>query len=176
MPTTRGLLVVTMLISLLASASGCAPSTEAGVGSVRETTQSPPSQTPPTETEIAIACGVEIVRELASDGYFASRTEAITANLDWHVGLGPDSVQESTHLPNRLYIELYTEALIQLPASEEGLQRNSDLQLAVVKNGVELGTVEISLNAEGRYGITAIGFPATDSRLCEQHGDGGHGG
>jgi len=159
-----------LLIGALLGVAGCAQNqTELLPADSQE------SREPPSDTELAIACGLDIVRELDTDGYFESRAAAISANLDWYAKFDSSSIQESTNLPYSLYSDLLALALGQLASAERELGPEDNLQMSVMKDGVEVGVIEVSPNADGRFGVTALGFAPADPSLCAEYYVGDHG-
>ncbi len=176
MNSIRTALLATVLVGVLTGAVGCATPGETRPGSIDAMVEQTlaPERTPPTETELAIACGLDIVRELAEEGFYASRAEAIQATLEWHISVGAETIQESTHLPHSLYIDLLAAALEQLPERERELGPDDNLRMNVTKDGVVIGMVEISPDFHTRYGLTALGFAAADPGVCEESYVGDH--
>ncbi|QKJ18958.1 ATP-binding protein [Microbacterium hominis] len=157
-----------MLAGVIAVSAACATSGgETGMEPVAQASPSPRA-TPPNDTEIAVACGLDVVRELADEAYYPSRADAIAASLDYHRTMGT-AVQESTHLPYALYVELLEAALQQLPEHEREVDAVDTLSMTVTDDGREVGTVEVSPNINGRYGLTGLGFAPRDTALCDEY-------
>lgn len=168
MRSIRLVMTAASLVAVLAVSAGCAtPTGEIGAES-EGASSSGPRTTPPTDTEIAVACGLDIVRELAPEGYHPTRADALTALIKDYRNLGAETIQESTHLPYALYVELLEAALKQLPEHERGLEPTASLRMEVVSGGSALGAVEISPNFHNRYGLTMLAFAAHDPALCEE--------
>jgi hypothetical protein len=165
----RTVVVAVLLVGVVAVSGACATSSgENGTESVAHASTSQRA-TPPDDTEIAVACGLDIVRELGDEAYYPSRVNAIAASLEYHRTLGETAIQESTHLPYAMYVELLEAALQQLPEHERELGAADSLKMTVTDDGRVLGTVEVSPNFNGRYGLTGLAFAPLDTALCDEY-------
>lgn len=68
-----------------------------------------------------------------------------------------------------MYVELLEVALQQLPEHERKLGAADSLKMTVTDDGRVLGTVEVSPNFTGRYGLTGLAFSPRDTALCDEY-------